>query len=67
VLEHEDLVVLKDDLGLALHVAARADGDSNVVKKIRTNALCHVNCPQKMFCRGAASAAPFEQPWFRGL
>src|SRR5947209_2796274 len=41
VLEHEYLVVLKNDLGFALHEAARADGDGNVVEKIRTHALSH--------------------------
>ena len=41
MLEHEDFVVLKNYLAFALHETARADGDSYIVKKIRTNPLSH--------------------------
>jgi hypothetical protein len=41
MLEHENFVVLKNYFGFALHEAARADGNSYIVKKIRTNPLCH--------------------------
>src|SRR5882762_8697905 len=63
--QHVDFLVLEDDFGLALHVTARADGYSNVVKEIGTNALCHIEVdPRLLLRRGAASAAPFDQLCF---
>ena len=38
-LQHEDLVVLEDDLSFHLAQALGADRDGNIVKKIRTNAI----------------------------
>src|SRR5712671_5609951 len=42
MLEHVDLIVLKNYLSLALHVTARADRNGNIVKKIGTGSLCHI-------------------------
>ena len=39
-LQHKDFVVLENNLAFNLTQASRADGDYNVVEKVRSNALC---------------------------
>jgi len=46
--EHEDLIVLEDDLGVDAAVARGADRDCGVVVEVRANAGWH-GCPLRMF------------------